>query len=293
MKSRSLIPDAAGLQAFEAAARHASFTRAALELRLTQSAVSRQIKELEAQLGLRLFDRIRQRVVLSDAGRRMLPEVQALLEGMERMTLRAIGGRDIAGALRVAALPTFGSRWLVPRLPRFLDRHPGVQVTLITRDAPFDMEAEHVDLAIHHGAPAWPAGLCSFLCRDEGMAVAAAPADLARVPLLHLDAEPRLWSDWLAAGGIARDAWAGHRFDQHALVIEAAVAGLGAALLPRYLIEQELADGRLVILDPRAHRGPAAYHVVLPEGKAADPLCLAFRDWLRGEVSPAGAEPDA
>ncbi|MEI4473373.1 LysR substrate-binding domain-containing protein [Frigidibacter sp. MR17.24] len=286
-----MIPDASALQAFAAAARHLSFTRAAVELGRTQSAVSRQIRDLEDQLGLRLFDRIRQRVVLSDAGRRMLPEAEALLDAAERMTLRAIGGRDIAGALVVAVLPGFGARWLVPRLPGFLARHPGVRVTLHTRAAPFDMEAEGVDLAIHHGQPAWPAGVCSYLCRDEIVPVAAAPAALSAVALLHLEARPRLWPDWLAAGGIAREGWAGHRFDDQALLIEAALAGLGAALLPRYLIETELAAGRLAVLDPRPVASAEAYWVVLPEGKAADPLGLAFRDWLGAQVSSAATEP--
>ncbi len=134
--SRSLMPELSALQAFEASARLGSFTRAALELNLTQSAISRQIRDLEALLGVALFDRVRQRVVLSATGQRLLPEAERILDGVSDLALRAASSRDVTGHLTVATLPTFGSRWLMPRLPDFLARHPGLQVTVLSRSGP-------------------------------------------------------------------------------------------------------------------------------------------------------------
>lgn len=295
--SRSLVPDTPALQSFEAAARYGSFTQAAAERNLTQSAVSRQIRDLEAQLGLKLFDRVRQRVILSDAGRRLLPEVQRLLAQVEQMTLRALGSQGHAGVLAVATLPTFGARWLMPRLPAFLAAHPGTQVTVASRAGSFDLAAEGFDLAIHYGQPVWPQASCTYLCSETvvpvaGPALAATLSGegagaLAAQPLLHMDARPKLWAEWFAAAGLdTADAFRGHRFDQFSMIIEAAAAGLGIALVPRYLIEQELRDGRLQIVAGPPMATDLAYYVVLPEGKIANPLCRAFQDWALGAVSP-------
>src|SRR5690606_20375512 len=126
--SRTLIPDLAVLQAFECAARHGNFTLAATELNLTQSAVSRQIKALEDQLGLLLFERVRTRVVLSDAGGRLLPEVRRILRQAEEMVVRARASAQATSTLTLACLPTFARRWLMPRLPDFMRRHPGAVI---------------------------------------------------------------------------------------------------------------------------------------------------------------------
>lgn len=288
--SRSQMPDLAALQAFEAAARHGSFTRAAIELDLTQSAVSRQIKDLEAQLGIPLFERVRQRIVLSSAGQRLRPEIEALLAGVAHLTLRAASGRDVTGHLSVATLPTFGSRWLMPRLPGFLAAHPGLQVSVTSRQGAFDLGAEGVDLAIHYGKPAWPGASCSYLCAETVLAVAAPAAMTGEtlpddLPLLHLDTRPMLWPEWLGAQGMAVGrGFQGHRFDQFSLLIEAALAGMGAALLPSYLIERELRAGDLRPLQGGALTTDAAYWIVIPDARASDPVALAFRDWITAQV---------
>lgn len=302
--SRSLIPDNATLQAFEAAARYGSFTQAATELNLSQSAVSRQVKDLETRLGLVLFERVRQRVVLSENGRWLLPEVQRLLGHVEDMTLRAIGARNVAGVLSIATLPTFGSRWLVPRLPGFLAEHPDAQVNVAARAAPFDFAEESFDLAIHYGQPVWPHASCHYLCSEELLPVATRAfaarfcaalennpdEGLAQVSLLHLDSRPKLWAQWLfQKGGDPASAYRGHRFDQFSLIIEAASAGIGAALLPRYLIEQELDTGRLVVMHERPLLVDLAYYVVLPDGKSTNPLCQAFQAWIGCQVSKPAA----
>lgn len=286
--SRSLVPDLTALQSFETAARHGSFTRAAVELNLTQSAVSRQIKDLEAQLGVALFERVRQRVVLSNAGLRLLPDVERLIAQIEALTLRAAGSRDVSGHLTIATLPTFGNRWLMPRLPDFLALHPGVQVTVATRDRPFDLAEAGVDIAIHYGKPVWPGASCTYLCSETLVPVAAPPLrgtpfgpDL---PLLHLESRPMLWPEWLASQNEEADAFRGHRFDQFALLIEAALAGMGAGLIPTYLIERELHEGRLAILRDAPLTTEAAYYIVLPEDHASDPLCNAFGEWVRAKV---------
>ncbi|MFC6462994.1 LysR substrate-binding domain-containing protein [Paracoccus aerius] len=243
--SRSQMPDLSALQAFEAAARHGSFTRAAVELNLTQSAVSRQIKDLEGQLGIALFERVRQRIVLSSAGERLRPEIESLLAGLEHLTLRAASSRDVTGHLAVSTLPTFGSRWLMPRLPQFLAQHPGVQVSLLSRTGHFDLGQAGVDVAIHYGKPAWPGATCRYLCAETVLPVAAPTlidtdgAFLPDAPLLHMEPRPLQWPEWLSANGqdIGRG-FQGHRFDQFSLLIEAATAGMGIALLPSYLIER-------------------------------------------------------
>lgn len=288
--SRSQLPDLAALQAFEAAARHGSFTRAALELNLTQSAVSRQIKDLETQLGIALFERVRQRIVLSTAGQRLRPEIERLLAGLEHLSLRAASGRDVTGHLSIVTLPTFGSRWLIPRLPDFLAAHPGLQVSVTARQGAFDLTEAGIDLAIHYGKPVWPGASCTYLCAETMLAVAA-PAVVTgntlpdNLTLLHLETRPMLWPEWLGAQGqpVARG-FQGHRFDQISLLIEAALAGIGAALLPSYLIERELQAGDLRALTGGSLQTDAAYWVVIPDASASDPVPLAFRDWINGQV---------
>ncbi|MDX3928362.1 MAG: LysR family transcriptional regulator [Shinella sp.] len=294
--SRRLIPDVTTLQAFECAARHGSFTQAAHELNLTQSAVSRQIKDLEEQLGVLLFERIRQRVVLSEGGRRFLPEVRKLLHQTEETMLRAMSAARSDHSLSIATLPTFGSRWLTPRLPDFLVQRPGTILNIASRSAPFDFDEENFDLAIHYGQPVWARAACSYLCSEIILPAASPdlirnsaivePADLQGAPLLHLATRAKLWAEWFDMNGVASEtSYRGHRFDQFSTVIEAAVAGLGFALLPLYLIEQELSSGRLAVVFERPMKTENSYYLVVPEGKLENPLSQAFRAWISAQVS--------
>jgi LysR family glycine cleavage system transcriptional activator len=293
--SRTLIPDLMVLQAFESAARHGNFTRAATELNLTQSAVSRQVKTLEQQLGVLLFERVRQRAVLSDAGRQLLPSVQRLLAQSEEMVLRARAGADGRTVLSIATLPTFGSRWLMPRLRDFLEGHPGVAVDVASRTQPFDLEAEDVDLAIHYGQPVWANAVCTFMCSEVILPVASPalleaspvhePEDLETRPLLHLATRPKLWAEWFQLNGLrGEQAYRGNRFDQFAMVIEATVRGMGFSLLPLYLIEDEIASDRLRVVFDRPMPTDNSYYVVLPESKRDDTLAQAFQAWLLKQV---------
>ncbi|RDJ06084.1 LysR family transcriptional regulator [Rhizobium grahamii] len=290
---RKLMPDLTTLQSFESAARHGNFTTAALELNLTQSAVSRQIKDLETQLGVLLFERVRQRAILSEAGKRLLPEARRLLHQTEEMMIRAASGAT--ATLSLATLPTFGSRWLTPRLPNFLATHPGSLVDIASRSEPFDFEEEGFDLAIHYGQPIWARATCTFLCDEKIVPVAspsllqsdpvASAAELVDKPLLHLATRPRLWRQWFEHCDIDADpSYRGNRFDQFSMIIEAASVALGFALLPLYLIEQELSSGKLKIVVDRPMSTENNYYVVTPDGKREHALGLAFTAWLLSQV---------
>lgn len=293
--SRRLIPDIATLQAFECAARHGSFTQAAHELNLTQSAVSRQIKDLENQLGVLLFERIRQRILLSDAGRKFLPEVRRLLNQTEDTMLRAMASAQATSSFSIATLPTFGARWLMPRISDFLDKHPGIALNIASRSGVFDFEEQPFDLAIHYGQPIWAHATCSFLCSEVIVPVASPnwlktqqpsmPEELEDQPLLHLATRPKMWAQWFESCGLeGKSAYRGHRFEQFSMVISAAVAGLGFALLPLYLIEQELQSGNLVLLFEKPMRTENDYYLVVPEGKLENPLTQEFRQWISSQV---------
>jgi LysR family glycine cleavage system transcriptional activator len=302
--SRRYLPDLGALQAFECAARHGSFTRAAGELSLTQSAVSRQVKDLEQHLGTLLFERVRQRVVLSDDGKRFLPEARKLLQQSEATMLRAMATADARQTLSVATLPTFGSRWLSPRLPHFIASHSGTVLNIGSRSAPFDFDEEDFDLAIHYGQPVWARATSIYLCSETIIPVASrtllhaspqqntvmTPALLAEQPLLQLATRPKLWSQWFAMTGVeAQTAFRGHRLDQFSMIIEAAIAGMGYALLPRYLIETELRTGALQVVVDLPMQTENSYYVVTPETKQTLPLAQAFTDWLLGQVSGSAA----
>lgn len=294
------MPELALLQAFECAARHGNFTQAAAELSLTQSAVSRQIKSLEAQLGVLLFERIRKRVILSAAGRRFLPEVSRLLLQSEEMVLRARASADGINVLSIATLPTFGSRWLLPRLPEFLDRYSDISVNIGSRSEPFDFAAEDFDLAIHYGQPIWPHAACTFLF-DE-MVVPLASSSLCGPdaedrldciqagPLLHLATRPRQWADWFELYGLhVENAYRGNRFDQFAMIIEATLRGLGFALLPLYMVEEEIASGRLRVVSDSPIKTDNGYYIVMPEDKQNNVSGQAFKAWLLSKVKVGAA----
>lgn len=291
---RKLIPDIVTLRAFECAARHGSFTRAGVELNLTQSAVSRHIKDLEIQADMKLFERVRRRVVLSEAGRRFLPEVRKFLVHSDHLMARTLASAG-GPSLSIASLPTFGARWLIPRLPDFLSAHPGVSVDIGSRSEPFDFDDEAFDIAIHYGKPIWARATCTFLCSEEVVPVAAPsllgsrlrqPADLLkRLPLLHLATRPSLWSEWLEQNGLdVANPLRGNRFDQFSMIIEAAVSGAGVALLPLYLIEAEIEAKKLVIVLKRPIKTENGYYVVRPDDKRSNALVSEFQSWLLTQV---------
>lgn len=295
---RLSVPSLSALAAFEAAARHSSFTRAAEELNLTQGAVSRQVAHLEEVLGVGLFERVKKRVSLTVAGAAYAAEVRDGLSRLAAATVSAMAFRGAAGVLNLAILPTFGTRWLIPRLPRFTEAHPGITINFATKLVPFDFTREPLDAAVHFGDPVWPGARLHRLMGEEIVPVASPalvarfglsePADMLKAPLLQQSTRPRAWANWLEEQGLPpQRALMGPRFEQFAMVSQAAVAGLGLAIVPRFLVEEELRSGALVIPVERSLIGREGYYLVYPEEKASLPTVAAFRDWLLAECAPS------
>ena len=296
MLRKSFLPPMADLLAFEAAARHTSISRAAAELHLTQSAVSRQVRQLEAHLGMALFHRVRQRVVLTDAGRVYAAELRGALQQLSGATQKIMAFSGAGGLLNLAVLPTLGTRWLIPRLGDFAARHPQVTLNVAARTEPFDFALEPFDAAIHYGAPHWAGAVCAYLMHEQVVPVCSpsyqalhglrTPKDLGAVLLLQQSTRPTQWSDWFQLVGVDPvHALRGPRFEQFAMIAQAAVSGLGAALLPRFLVQAELASGALVVLSDQALTPSDAYYLVYPESRAQAPLVQAFRDWLLAQAA--------
>lgn len=302
---RRHVPPTTALQAFEACARHLSVSRAAEELRLTQSAVSRQLAGLEALLGLRLFQRVRQRLVLTPAGNAYAPRVRVSLARLEGATRDLLAHRGTGGTLNLAVSPTFGTRWLTPRLPAFRTAYPGVLLNFMnytTRLAPMDFAAEDVDAAIMMSEEAVPGIRRHPLMPDARLpvctpAIAArlrAPADLGREILIQQTTRPRGWVEWLDQAGVKGvDGLRGPLMQHTAMVAEACAAGLGVALLPRFLVQQEIGAGRLATPFRQTLGGEAAYCLAYPEAAEDIPTLRAFRDWVMGQAMAAARRPSA
>lgn len=293
--SRRFLPTTTVLCAFEASARLQSFTAAAAELHLTQSAVSRQVRALEDLLGSELFVRERQTIRLTTAGEAYAQEIRDALDRISKATLgfRVNPG---GGTLNLAVLPTFGTRWLAPRLARFFSEHPGVTVNLTTRLEPFDFRAEGLDAAVHFGAPVWPGAELEPLMTETVVPACspafkrrhklAKPADLLRVPLVHVSTRPHAWQEWFEAKDIKAQEVSGMFVDQFAMAAQAAIADLGIALLPRFLMEPEFASRALVEAIPqRGVESSSRYYLVWPSKRSNYPPLRAFSEWLRREAS--------
>jgi DNA-binding transcriptional LysR family regulator len=291
---RRFLPSISSLRALEALDRLGSATAAAEELAQTQSAVSRQLKTLENQLGVTLFLRQGRSMRLTPDAAAYADKVRGALQQIAQasvnMTVNPVGG-----SLSLAILPTFGMRWLVPRLADFARRHPEVTINLSTRLKPFNFASEPFDAAIHFGKADWP-GTNALRLKTEAVLPVAAPdllaahppvtcaRDLLRLPLLHIETRPHAWADWFAAHGIDGARASGTIYDQFSTITQAALHGLGVALLPDYLAEQDLATGRLCRAWGEATMMPGAYYLVWPQGNGRDPSLLTFRDWLAGQA---------
>ena len=290
---RRFLPSLSLLQAFEAAARLQSITGAAQVLSLTQSAVSRQSRALEEQLGTTLFHREKQTIRLTLGGVSYAREVREALQKISQasMNLRA---NPHGGTLSLAILPTFGTRWLAPRLPAFLAENPGITINLVTRLTQFDFSTEAVDAAIHFGRTDWPGADSAYLMGEDVVPACApemaarfgfaTPADLRAAPLLHLTSRPDAWEKYFLRNGVDAQNVHGMLFDQFATAAQAAAAGMGVALLPTFLIEDEIAAGRLVRALDAPMRSDEAYYLCWPRDQESyEPLRL-FCTWLSAET---------
>ena len=299
---RRHLPSLSGLLALEAVDRLGTATAAAAELNLTPGAVSRALQEVEAQLGVTLLIRDRQRLRLTPAARGYVADARRALGVLGQAALRLRAG-DGGQSLSLAILPAFGMHWLAPRLRDFRTAHPGVALTLTTRLRPFDMEAEGFDAAIHYGRADWPGAEHLLLMEEEVQAVCApallpasvsGPGDLLALPLLQIESRTGDWGRWFAAQGMAGQRPGGMLFDQFATMQQAAVHGLGVALLPTFLIAEDMAAGRLVPAWGDAVRAAGSYWLVWPKGVPLRPALEAFRGWIAAQanvVGPEGLEP--
>ncbi|PTQ91641.1 LysR family transcriptional regulator [Paraburkholderia sp. GV068] len=294
------IPNMSALLAFEAAARHESFTHAAKELFLTESAISRQIATLESNLGVRLFVRSKQRVMLTRAGRLYGTQVRRALENLDRDTLSIIAHGSGGGYLELAVLPTFASQWLIPRMKDFNDRNPDVRINMGIRTDLFSFEESHFEAAIHYGKPTWPGTSSDYLFGEEVVPVCAPsllakrvrkPHELLNYPLLHSTTRPDAWSRWFANLGVEDNAtMQGVRYELHSMLISAAAAGLGIALVPKFFVDEQLTQLGLVIPFAATAVEESAYYLVYPtELSHGKPLEL-FRTWLLEEAAAYNAQ---
>jgi len=292
--SRRLLPPMGALQCLEAAARLESFSRAAEEVGLTQSAVSRQIATLEEWLQVALFERTGRRVRLTAAGREYVDAVAPALGRVRRATA-ALLERRADNELTIATLPSFGMRWLAPRLPGFSAQHPSVIVNFTARSVPFDLVAAGYDGAIHFGLPDWPNAVHRRLFRETVMPVISpklveahavrAPADLLRMPLLSQESRRDAWERWFHTADVAvPKVPTGPIYEQFLMLAQAAIAGAGAALIPTFLIEPEILSGSLVIPFDIPLVGEEAYYFVRPDYPPSAPL-NAFEAWIEAEAA--------
>ena len=289
------LPSLHALNCFAAAARHGSFTRAAQELALTQGAVSRQVAALEAQLGVELFRRTRHGMALTAAGAQYAARVAHSLDALARDTVDLVGRQGRGQRLQLAAVPTFATRWLIPRLPALQREQPRLQIDIEVRTRPFVLADSGFDAALFAGTPQqlrrWAGTRAQLLLHEQVLPVcspallggrgALAPDEISVMPLLQQSTRPDAWQQWFAAHGVVPPAAAaGPRYELFSLQAAAAVHGLGVALLPTLLIADELAARQLVIACPRPLRGQRAYYLVRPDD-VDDPVLDVFADWLR------------
>lgn len=294
-RRRRLLPPMGALNAFVSAARHSSFSRAGEEVGLTQSAVSRQIAILEDWVQVRLFERVGRGVELTNEGIIYAEAVGGALDRLKGATLRLLDRRP-ESELNIATLPGFGMRWLVPRLPKFTALHPSLVVNFATRSMRFDFTSEPFDAAVHFGAPDWPNVHHDFLFREEAIPVCApswlvanpigCPGDLLAKTLLFHSLRPAHWRAWFEAydqdcGELGH----GPTFEQFPLLAQAAAAGAGVALMPRFLIEPELANGSLVAAIDLPLVTDGAYYLLSPSVSKVKPALAAFRTWIVKEAS--------
>jgi LysR family glycine cleavage system transcriptional activator len=288
------LPTLNALKAFEAAARHESFTRAAEELFVTQGAVSHQVKALEAELGLKLFNRERQRLAITEAGRAYLLVVRdafdRISDGTERLLQRQRGG-----SLVVSTSPNFAAKWLVHRLGRFAEAHPEIDLTVNASRHHVDFAREDIDVAIRHGDKGTSGLQVTRLCAEEIFPVCSPkvlaktalrkPSDLGRHTLLHV-ADRKGWSEWLEfASAQDVDPSRGPVLNEASMAIDAAVDGQGVVLARTALAAWDLLGGRLVRPFPTAMPAPFAYWIVCPKVNVKLPKIVAFTKWLLAEAA--------
>lgn len=297
---RRKIPSTVALVLFESAARHGSFSRAAADMYLTESAVSRQIAALEGYLGVKLFDRVRKQVVLTEAGRWYGEAIGPNLDEIEMNTASLMSHRGRGGILELAVLPTFGNRWLIPRLKDFYEQHPDISINLSERPEPFAFRGTNFDMALSFEHPSWTGVTTVPLFDEEVIPVAnprcfdfsrlRSPQDLLQHKLLYKRSRPDAWRHWLEIAALPHaEPKETVRMEMYSMVIEAARAGLGIGLIPRIYIQDEIARGDLAILFDIPLMHEKRYCLIIPDSKTDSPLVQRFTRWMEGQAKSFSA----
>jgi len=286
------LPSLNGLRAFEAAARHLSFTQAASELNVTQTAISHQIRRLEEELGIRLFVRKNRALALTPKARDYLPGVRAAFNDLRLATDRLLR-KDDDHVLTVSTLASLAAKWLLPRLTAFQEAHPGIDVRITTSTALVDFRGGDVDAAIRYGRGNWQGLRAEWLMADDFFPVCSpallngkrplnCPEDLRDHVLLHTSTNSDDWRQWLTAAGLPSDIskQPGITFDLILMTVQAAIDGIGVAMGRTSYVQDDIAKGRLVVPFKIALPADAGFYLVSPEGTAEPPKLRAFRQWL-------------
>ena len=297
------LPSLNGLRAFEAAARHMSFTLAASELNVTQTAISHQIRRLEEELGIRLFVRQNRALSLTPEAKEYLPGIRAAFNDLRLATDRLLR-KDDGNVLTISTLASLAAKWLLPRISDFQQKHPGIDVRITTSTALVDFRRESVDVAIRYGRGQWPGLRADWLMADRMFPVCSPtllkgkkplkkPEDLADHVLLHSSSSmDDDWRLWLTAAGLPTDLskQPGVSFDIVYMTLQAAIDGLGVAMGRTSYVQDDIAKGRLVMPFEIQLPVDAGFYLVSPDTKADSPKLAAFRKWVMGVVK-AKPEP--
>jgi LysR family glycine cleavage system transcriptional activator len=288
--TRRRLPPLGAVRAFEAAARHLSFTRAAEELYVTHGAISHQVRELEQYLGCALFRRLHRRIVLTEAGEALFAKVRIAFDLLEMTTTQVVAAYT-RRPLVVSCIATFSMRWLMPRLHQFTARHPDIDIRLCAPDSPVEFPRHDIDVSIRAGLADDSEAMEHRAFLDEEFGPVCSPAlvqrcplvcpeDLRRHTLLHTETRKHAWHDWLRITGVVGvDPTVGQRFETFYFLLQAAASGFGVAIGPHPLVADDIAAGRLLAPFGFVPHGLSMY-VSYPKARATDPQVIAFRDWL-------------
>ncbi|NOL49984.1 LysR substrate-binding domain-containing protein [Pelistega europaea] len=295
-------PSTSSLQCFEATARHLSFTQAAKELHMTQSAVSKQVALLESVLETEVFIRQKQRLTLTPVGQKFLEETREILSKIEDSVLNVLAHGSEAATLRIVTHPTFGSRWLMKKLKGFGAAHPNIHLDIHDELGDFCNRAySDMDIGFLHGCGTWPGLQSVKLLSGDFVAVCAPGIDVPPLEaicnqgctLIQSRIRPRAWTEYLFNQGIScEDTLKGPRFDSFFAVIHAALAGCGVALVPELLIKEELDSGRLKIAWPYRLQVDGAYYMVYPQNMKYAPHIKTMVDWILKQLDEPTSSDD-
>ena len=299
------LPSLNGLRAFEAAARHLSFTQAASELNVTQTAISHQIRRLEEELGIRLFIRKNRALALTPKARDYLPGVRAAFNDL-RLATDQLLRKDDDRVLTVSTLASLAAKWLLPRLTAFQEAHPGIDVRITTSTALVDFRNGDVDAAIRYGRGNWQGLRAEWLMADEVFPVCSqallngkrpltTPEDLRDHVLLHTSTNGDDWRQWLTAAGLPSDIskQPGITFDLILMTVQAAIDGIGVAMGRTSYVQDDISKGRLLVPFKISLPADAGFYLVSPEGAPDTPKLRAFRQWLLASAKNGSEKPAA